>query len=103
DFCSACGAAGLYVCCDGCPRVFHPFCLEPPLAGVEDAGEHWYCRECETSKGRLSSTTSTPNDLFSRLIEQQSVENPRAFKLPESLRNRYEYGTDLLLLLCIFY
>ncbi|KAG0140436.1 hypothetical protein CROQUDRAFT_358638 [Cronartium quercuum f. sp. fusiforme G11] len=91
DFCAACGAAGLYVCCDGCPRVFHPFCLEPPLSGVEEAGEHWYCRECDASRGRHPPIPSTSSGLFSPLIQQQHNENPKAFKLPEGLRNRYEH------------
>lgn len=90
DLCAACGAAGLYVCCDGCPRVFHPFCLEPPLAGVEEAGEHWYCRECDASQDRQPPIPSTSTGIFSALIQQQHNKNPKTFKLPEGLRNRYE-------------
>ncbi|MBW0517096.1 hypothetical protein O181_056811 [Austropuccinia psidii MF-1] len=92
DFCAACGAAGLYVCCDGCPRVFHPFCLEPPLSGAQEAGEHWYCRECDANRGRIP-PSSPQTGLFSRLIHHQSLENPRAFQLPTGLRNRYENVT----------
>lgn len=31
DFCEACGGHGRFVCCDGCPRSFHFFCMSPPL------------------------------------------------------------------------
>lgn len=31
DFCEVCGANGRFICCDGCPRSFHFFCMNPPL------------------------------------------------------------------------
>lgn len=31
DFCDVCGANGRFICCDGCPRSFHFFCMNPPL------------------------------------------------------------------------
>lgn len=31
DFCETCGGHGRFVCCDGCPRSFHFFCMNPPL------------------------------------------------------------------------
>ncbi|SPO22971.1 uncharacterized protein UTRI_01649 [Ustilago trichophora] len=31
DFCETCGGHGRFVCCDGCPRSFHFFCMSPPL------------------------------------------------------------------------
>lgn len=52
EYCAVCGAAGLYVCCDGCPRVFHPLCVDPPLLGVEETSDHWFCRECTVAKVR---------------------------------------------------
>ena len=31
DFCEVCGGNGRFLCCDGCPRSFHFFCMNPPL------------------------------------------------------------------------
>ncbi|KAI3475426.1 hypothetical protein L1887_63194 [Cichorium endivia] len=31
DFCEVCLGHGRFVCCDGCPRSFHFFCMNPPL------------------------------------------------------------------------
>ena len=31
--------------CDKCPRVYHLFCLDPPLKQVPD-GE-WFCSKCK--------------------------------------------------------
>lgn len=30
DFCEVCLGHGRFVCCDGCPRSFHFFCMNPP-------------------------------------------------------------------------
>lgn len=47
---------GEVVCCDGCPHVFHPFCLPagPSKTSLENDDDPWYCHECmkKDMKGR---------------------------------------------------
>ncbi|KAN0063355.1 hypothetical protein ACQY0O_004521 [Thecaphora frezii] len=31
DFCEVCRGNGRFLCCDGCPRSFHFYCMNPPL------------------------------------------------------------------------
>lgn len=51
DFCSSCNGIGRFLCCDGCPKSFHFYCLEPPLELNELPPEdEWFCRECRASK-----------------------------------------------------
>lgn len=47
DFCSICRrAGGLVICCDGCPEVFHPECLNPPIFDPALLPDPWYCQTC---------------------------------------------------------
>jgi hypothetical protein len=44
DACMRCGGHGLLLCCDGCPRAFHPPCVGLPAPPPEDA--EWFCGQC---------------------------------------------------------
>lgn len=48
DHCSACRSLGSLVYCDGCPRAYHLWCLDPPMDASEvPAGDaRWYCPAC---------------------------------------------------------
>lgn len=47
DHCSSCRSLGDLIYCDGCPRAFHLWCLDPPLETSElPDGETWYCPAC---------------------------------------------------------
>jgi len=48
DHCSACRSIGSLVYCDGCPRAFHLWCVDPPIETVDEG--KWYCRSCTVSK-----------------------------------------------------
>ncbi|KAI8070709.1 hypothetical protein BC940DRAFT_295374 [Gongronella butleri] len=39
---------GEFVCCEGCPRVFHFTCMEPPMDSedVSNLDDKWYCKVC---------------------------------------------------------
>jgi hypothetical protein len=61
--CVGCGNAGEIVCCDGCPRVYHVYCL--PAEGSSKASldaddDPWYCPEC-WSEGRTREDSSRRN------------------------------------------
>ncbi|KAI1143894.1 hypothetical protein F5Y05DRAFT_10204 [Hypoxylon sp. FL0543] len=87
DSCYTCGGNGELVCCDGCNYSFHFLCIDPPM----DEGhmpDEWYCNECKhryyppfggEHKGALRS-------LFT-VLERK---NPRAFRLPEDIRDLFE-------------
>ncbi|OTA66460.1 hypothetical protein K449DRAFT_231357 [Hypoxylon sp. EC38] len=87
DSCYTCGGNGELVCCDGCNYSFHFLCIDPPM----DEGhmpDEWYCNECKhryyppfggENKGPLRS-------LFTVLDRK----NPRAFRLPEDVRDLFE-------------
>lgn len=59
-YCQVCGGFGEIVCCDGCPRVYHPDCISsthPSRLALDRDDDPWYCPEClETVAG-----TSSPN------------------------------------------
>lgn len=42
--CDVCDKDGKLLCCDGCPKAYHPECIE-----LDDFPKgDWFCRECET-------------------------------------------------------
>ncbi len=44
DYCAKCGRAGDLLCCDVCPRAFHPQCMDGPDSVPDD---FWKCHYCE--------------------------------------------------------
>jgi hypothetical protein len=52
DHCSACRSQGTLVYCDGCPRAFHIWCLDPPMEpdDVPEADSRWFCPSCAIRK-----------------------------------------------------
>jgi hypothetical protein len=52
NYCILCGLIGDVICCEGCPNVVHPHCVN--LAAIPD--EDWYCSRCKRQgKGSRSS------------------------------------------------
>lgn len=87
DYCSACGGAGKFVCCETCPRSFHLLCCDPPLSEATLPEDAWYCNICYTT---THPPDPSPRGLFSELLDQLARRNPRVFKLPITLQRRYE-------------
>ncbi|KAK3531862.1 hypothetical protein QTP70_032540, partial [Hemibagrus guttatus] len=60
DECAVCKDGGELICCDGCPRAFHPpaWCLRsPPYPGVQHAQlGSWRCRFCSISRTAAEKT-----------------------------------------------
>lgn len=53
DHCSACRSFGSLVYCDGCPRAFHLWCLDPPMESADlPEGERWFCPACALEQVR---------------------------------------------------
>ncbi|UPK90353.1 hypothetical protein LCI18_001288 [Fusarium solani-melongenae] len=84
--CSACGAAGDVVCCDGCPRSFHFECVG--MVPSDDLPDEWYCNECLFK--RYPSRVSVHKGVFGPALNNLEKSIPRAFSLPKKLQTRFE-------------
>ena len=52
-YCVVCQDVGDVVCCDGCPHVYHPKCLEKgsrSRTSLENDDDPWFCPECMDKK-----------------------------------------------------
>lgn len=86
DSCYTCGGNGELVCCDGCNYSFHFLCIDPPM----DEGrmpDEWYCNEC---KHRQCPPFSEHDGPLRSLFTVLDRKNPRAFRLPEDIRDLFE-------------
>jgi PHD-finger len=56
DHCSACHSQGALVYCDGCPRAFHFWCLDPPMeaSDLPEGDSIWFCPSCTIRKVRVT-------------------------------------------------
>jgi hypothetical protein len=55
DHCSACAYMGSLVYCDGCPKAYHLWCLDPPMEPADvPEGDKWFCASCTIRKVRPS-------------------------------------------------
>ncbi len=86
DLCESCGFAGKLICCESCPKVYHPYeCLDPSVNPKEV--EVWLCNECkerqhQTAKRDLGAVTS--------LDYEMNKVNTKVFLLSEELREYFE-------------
>ncbi|KAG1736760.1 hypothetical protein EDB19DRAFT_1720148 [Suillus lakei] len=88
DHCSSCRSLGALVYCDGCPRAFHLWCLDPPMETVDlELGERWYCPSCTIRK---HPPIKPPPSFMSPLIHQAQTNIPKEFQLPEDVRNFFK-------------
>lgn len=85
DHCSSCRSLGALVYCDGCPRAFHLWCLDPPMETVE--GERWFCPSCTIRK---HPPLKPPPSFMSPLIHQAQTNIPKEFQLPDDVRNFFK-------------
>ncbi|KAJ3558423.1 hypothetical protein NPX13_g9709 [Xylaria arbuscula] len=87
DSCYTCGGNGELVCCDGCTFSFHFMCIDPPM----DEGhvpDEWFCNECQM---RYNPPPEIEHKgAFGPLLTSLQRKNPRAFRLPESIREYFE-------------
>ncbi|KAK4953482.1 hypothetical protein LTR66_013645, partial [Elasticomyces elasticus] len=90
DFCNSCLGSGYLLCCDGCDKSYHFYCVDPPLEqDAADLAEPWYCRACLKKSGGLAST-QPPRGLFGKLLANLATQDPVTFALPQNLREYYE-------------
>ncbi|KAF2134660.1 hypothetical protein P153DRAFT_371991 [Dothidotthia symphoricarpi CBS 119687] len=91
DLCSACRGAGEFVCCEGCPRVFHLLCCDPPRIQVPDGS--FYCYECTAKLGPPEDPTAESRSSLGPLFKSLERSNPRAFALPQDVQTHFENVT----------
>ncbi|KAF2964735.1 hypothetical protein GQX73_g8840 [Xylaria multiplex] len=87
DSCYTCGGNGELVCCDGCTFSFHFTCIDPPM----DEGripDEWFCNECQIRYNPPH--VNEHRSVFSSLVANLQRKNPRAFRLPEPIREYFE-------------
>ncbi|KAI1116048.1 hypothetical protein F5Y14DRAFT_449540 [Nemania sp. NC0429] len=87
DSCFTCGGNGELVCCDGCAFSFHFVCIDPPM----DQGhipDEWFCNECQIRYN--PPLADEHKGIFGPLVANLQRKNPRAFRLPESIRDYFE-------------
>ncbi|KAG5637860.1 hypothetical protein H0H81_002899 [Sphagnurus paluster] len=87
DHCSSCRSYGALVYCDGCPRAFHLWCLDPPMESVDEGDSRWFCPGCTIRK---HPPPKPPPSLLAPLIQQVSSTIPTEFQLPEDLRTFFK-------------
>ncbi|KAH6918816.1 hypothetical protein BKA70DRAFT_1248334 [Coprinopsis sp. MPI-PUGE-AT-0042] len=84
DHCSACRSSGSLVYCDGCPKAFHLWCLDPPMESIDEGDSRWYCPACVIRK---HPPRKPPPSLLGPLIHQLELSTPVEFQLPDDIRN----------------
>ncbi|KAF4578654.1 hypothetical protein EYR40_001196 [Pleurotus pulmonarius] len=87
DHCFACRSTGALIYCDGCPRAFHFWCLDPPEENVDEGNSKWYCPACTAKQ---FPPQKPPPGLFSPLIQQLLHANPNEYQLPEDIRTFFK-------------
>ncbi|KAG5341998.1 hypothetical protein C0989_006147 [Termitomyces sp. Mn162] len=87
DHCSSCRSYGALVYCDGCPRAFHLWCLDPPMESVDEGDSRWFCPGCTIRK---HPPRKPPPSLLAPLIHQVDSTIPTEFQLPEDVRTFFK-------------
>lgn len=87
DHCSACRQLGKLVYCDGCPRAFHLWCLDPPIESVDEGDSRWFCPACNI---RRDPPKKPPASLISPLIHLVDTSIPSEFQLPVDVRTFFK-------------
>jgi hypothetical protein len=108
EHCSSCRAtvSGELIYCDGCPRAFHLWCLDPPVE-TPDVGK-WFCPGCAPRKVSPSSSFLHFNKDLTDFIYQSATRQmpdwivpavrnldsgiPSEFQLPEDIRGFFKDG-----------
>ncbi|KAK4106056.1 hypothetical protein N658DRAFT_482003 [Parathielavia hyrcaniae] len=87
DYCSSCGGNGELICCDGCTRSFHFGCVDPVLRHDAMPVE-WFCNVCRAT--RDPAHLPSHSGPFAALLEKLDARNSSAFRLPGTIRDRFE-------------
>lgn len=91
DHCSACRSLGSLVYCDGCPRAYHFWCLNPPMDVTDlPAGDaKWLCPACML-KQKPPPKPPASLKFMAPLIDQLQSSLPVEFQLPQDIRTFFK-------------
>ncbi|KAF9027128.1 hypothetical protein BDZ89DRAFT_1134391 [Hymenopellis radicata] len=89
DHCSSCRSQGSLIYCDGCPKAFHLWCLDPPIQKMDESDTKWFCPACHIRK---HPPRKPPNSFFSPLIHLVETSIPKEYQLPSDIRNFFKEG-----------
>ncbi|ESK88417.1 clr6 histone deacetylase associated phd protein-2 cph2 [Moniliophthora roreri MCA 2997] len=87
DHCSSCRSQGALVYCDGCPRAFHLWCLDPPMESIDEGDSSWFCPACTITK---NPPRKPPHSLLAPLIHLVETSIPTEYQLPDDIRNFFK-------------
>lgn len=59
------------------------------IAGAPDLPPSWFCNSCDFSHHRRQNAEN-PNSAFGALLYDLEARNPRAFRLPQEIREHFE-------------
>jgi hypothetical protein len=79
-YCQVCGEFGDVVCCDGCPKVFHPDCVPMGTTSrqvLDTNQEPWYCPLCSGEEDTIivQTAVSDATKAPSKVKKAQEVQN----------------------------
>ena len=81
-YCALCLDVGDVVCCDGCPRVYHPKCIpvgcESRLS-LDADDDPWYCPDC-MSAGKGNTSTGRPRRRRASSLKETAPSPPKEQK-----------------------
>ncbi|KAI0822645.1 hypothetical protein BC628DRAFT_1326876 [Trametes gibbosa] len=90
DHCSACRSFGSLVYCDGCPRAFHLWCLDPPMESADlPEGERWFCPACVLEQ-RPPSKLPPSHKFMGPLLQELNSKIPSEYQLPQDIRTFFK-------------
>ncbi|KAI0670671.1 hypothetical protein C8Q78DRAFT_975030 [Trametes maxima] len=90
DHCSACRSLGSLVYCDGCPRAFHLWCLDPPMESADlPEGERWFCPACVLEQ-RPPPKPPTSLKFMGTLVHELNARIPSEYQLPQDIRTHFK-------------
>lgn len=79
-YCEICKDAGEIVCCDGCPKVFHPTCIpegSPSRVSLDNDDDPWFCPDClSENKGVSSNSSRRASKRMCSECRQSAGDNP---------------------------
>ncbi|KIK63801.1 hypothetical protein GYMLUDRAFT_57453 [Collybiopsis luxurians FD-317 M1] len=84
---------GALVYCDGCPRAFHLWCLDPPMESVDEGDSRWFCPACTTKVSKsphMHPPRKSPPGLLAPLIQALDNNIPTEYQLPDDIRSFFK-------------